>query len=1774
MISLDQLIPPEDPWSFLKGGGEMGERIRTLDWSRTPLGPVESWTPAQKNTISLMLANRFPLLLWWGPEYISLYNDAYRPILGNKHPGALGQPVRDCWNEIWHILKPLIDVPFQGGPPTWNDDILLEIGRHGFLEETHFTIAYSPVPDHLMPGGIGGVLATVHEITDKVIGERRIGILKDLGAASLERRSAEQTCAAATEVLSRHPRDVSFSLLYVIDADRRCARLAGWSGLSPGQAGAPLVIALNGGTEPEVWPASEALRTEDIQIVRHVERRFPAFPVSPWGEPPKEAAVVPIRSTVPRQAAGFLVAGISARLPFDERYRNFLDLVASRIGTAVAIARAYEAETRRAEALAELDRAKTAFFSNVSHEFRTPLTLMLGPVEELLASSPTALPPAAKTQLEMVSRNGERLLRLVNNLLDFSRIEAGRAQARYEPTDLGAFTAELASCFQSAVERAGLTLTVDCPSLAEPVYVDRGMWEKIVLNLISNAFKFTFEGEIHITLTAATIEAPEGLKHASSPARQAILTVRDTGVGIPAEAIPRLFERFYRAEHMRSRSHKGSGIGLALVQELITLHGGTVRAESLVGDGSRFIVTIPFGSAHLPPGRIGARVSMPPIRGGAAPFVDEVLRWLPEADSVVGRAADKQPEPFKPGATAHAESVPQALDVAPLPGDQSAPRILVVDDNADMRHYVVRLLAERYAVEAAPDGEAALAAARKIRPDLILSDVMMPRLDGFGLLRELRRDPALKTVPVILLSARAGEDSRIEGVEYGADDYLIKPFSARELLARIHAQLGMVRVRRESEARMAAELEAMTRLCETGNRCVQAGEEVTRCLDQFVEAAIALTGASKGNLQVLNRTTGALTIAAHRGFEKSFLDFFAEVRASEKAACGAAMDAHERIVVGDVAQSPLFAGEPSLNVLLAAGVRAVQSTPLISSAGAVLGMISTHFAAPHLPDQMALRLMDLLARQAADYLERKWAEEVLRTSEERLRAMFKQAATGIVVVDLEGRFLEVNERMCQIVHRTREQLLACSCADLTHPDDWSCNRSRMEEVAAGTLEEYVIEKRYGRPDGTWVWVNVAVSALRDGHGQPQGLLAVVQDSDARKRAEQAVRESEARFREMADNAPVMVWVTDQTGFCNFLSQSWYDFTGQTAQAGLGFGWIDAVHPDDRRQARDVFMGASVRSEAFQVEYRLRRRDGAYRWAIDAAAPRRAESGEFLGYIGSVIDITERKQAEERLFEAHALLDSLLLSAPMGFCYMNRQLRYERINPRLAELNGLSVEAHIGKHVSDIVPSLAATVYEVTNRILSTGRPVINHEFSGETAAAPGVTRYWNENWYPVYDQMGEVRGFGVVVEDVTERKAAEAALREAQQRLRQWNVKLEQAVNVKTAELVQSQDRLRAMATELNLAEQRERKRLATELHDHLQQTLVLGKLKMGQGKRLAASMPALADVIEGTDAIFSDALQYTRTLVAELSPPVLRDHGLAAGLNWLADYMKKHEVSVTVVLPKDDGLRLPEDQSMLLFQSVRELLINSWKHGGTGQATVTMERPEGVLRIEVCDQGAGFDPSIVTLQAGTGVSSKFGLLSIRERMRALGGSFEIQSGPNQGTRAILMLPVGGDPWVAESGQPITLAVDPSMNGSTIAPAPSAASAAGIRVLLVDDHAMVRQGLRSMLDAYDDIQVIGEAQDGVEAVRLARELRPRVVVMDISMPNMNGIEATAEIKAQYPDTTVIGLSVNADSENAEAMARAGAMRLLTKEMAVDSLYGAIREAVEAAEPTWEGLFST
>ncbi len=350
---------PQPTLESLVNNSEMGARIRGFNWAATPLGPPESWSPALRMMLRFLLANRFPLLLWWGPQYVSIYNDAYIPALGAKHPWALGQPVSECWKEIWHLLQPLIDRPFHGGPATWNDDIFLEINRHGFVEETHFTIAYSPVPDETVPGGIGGVLATVHEITAKVVAERRAGILRDLAARAADAKSAEEACRNAAETLGAHAKDVPFALFYLIDSDGKRARLAGSAGFVEGSPACPPLVELGAGGAP-LWPLAEAAQTKNTQVVGDLAARLGQWlPPGPWSDPPREAVVTPIRSRNPQPVAGILVAGVSARLKLDALYQSFYDLLASQVSTAVANARAYEDEKRRAEALAELDQLRS-----------------------------------------------------------------------------------------------------------------------------------------------------------------------------------------------------------------------------------------------------------------------------------------------------------------------------------------------------------------------------------------------------------------------------------------------------------------------------------------------------------------------------------------------------------------------------------------------------------------------------------------------------------------------------------------------------------------------------------------------------------------------------------------------------------------------------------------------------------------------------------------------------------------------------------------------------------------------------------------------------------------------------------------------------------------------------------------------------------------------------------------------------------------------------------------------------------------------------------------------------------------------------------------------------------------------------------------------------------------------------------------------------------------------------------------------------------------------
>jgi signal transduction histidine kinase len=744
--------------------GEMARRFREFNWAATPIGPVEFWPESWRNAVQIILDSSFPTALAIGREHlIYFYNDAFIPLAGaSRHPAALGLSVPVAWKEIWdEILSPRFAHTLSTGEPTYEADLLMPLERSGYLEETYLTFSFAALrDDHNQPNGI---FCTAIENTARIIAERQINCLRALAARSSFAETPEAACHSAIATLEEsNPRDLPFALLYLLDDSGKQAHLAGTAGLLSLPRGVLTTVDLadiGACTVARVAATRTAVLIENVQSIIQGLVRTPDMT-------PQQALALPVLNPGGDHLAAVLVAGVNPMRPLEES-RAFHELVANHLETAISSARAKQHVRERAQALAELDRAKTVFFSNISHELRTPLTLLLAPLDDLLAR--TTLEDADRSLLEIARRGGARLLKLVNSLLEFSRIEAGRIEASYEATDLASLTSDLASVFRSAIERGGVALNIDCPKLPEDVYVDRDMWEKIVLNLVSNAFKFTFKGEVRVTQHALTDHIQ--------------LQVSDTGCGVAAEDVPRLFERFFRGRAPQARTHEGSGIGLSLVQGLVKLHGGTVEAHSEVGVGTTITLKIPRGTAHLPAERLGGARTLERARIGASPFVDEALGWLPD----VGDAAVREPPvPAQPGA--------------------ERARVLIVDDNADMRAYLGRLLGARWEVETAQDGVAALEHIRQSVPDLVIADVMMPVLDGFGLLKAIRTTPAFEKLPVMLLSARAGEEASSEGLRAGADDYVIKPFSARGLLARVESRLAQARLHAaERQARETAE---------------------------------------------------------------------------------------------------------------------------------------------------------------------------------------------------------------------------------------------------------------------------------------------------------------------------------------------------------------------------------------------------------------------------------------------------------------------------------------------------------------------------------------------------------------------------------------------------------------------------------------------------------------------------------------------------------------------------------------------------------------------------------------------------------------------------------------------------------------------------------------------------------------------------------------------------------------------------------------------------------
>ncbi len=1019
----------QSPPAFLNAPGEMAELIRTVDWSQTPLGPAESWPQSLRTSLSICLHSHFPILLWWGPELVMLYNDAYRPMLGaSKHPAAMGQPGQQCWAEIWHIIGPMLAGVLQEGKATWSENQMLPLDRNGYVEECYFTFSYSPISDE--SGGIGGVFCAVTETTQQVISARRLRILNELAAHANAASTQTQALALAADTLLKHSADLPFTLVYRLDPAAQIALLETSTTINAGHALSPERIDL--ASHDQVWPLAALLTGEGppYLLLENVRDRIGPFPGGAWPEHPDQVLILPIQQEQHKEPYGFFIAGISPRRAFDEQYHSFLSLVADQLSSALSRSAAYEHERKRAEALAAIDRAKTVFFSNVSHEFRTPLTLMLAPLEDAFSS---AQPCLHGEDLDILHRNALRLLKLVNTLLDFSRIEAGRAQARFRPTDLATLTADLASMFCSAIEKAGLSLTVECPSLPTPIYVDTDMWEKIVLNLLSNAFKFTFAGEIAVSLQALGSEVE--------------LSVRDTGTGIASHELPNLFKRFHRIKGAQSRSHEGTGIGNALVKELVELHGGSIEVASQWGEGTTFRVCIPMGKKHLPAEQVEADASPPSPGIGADAFIQEALHWLPgEPD---GLNAGK-------GEVLAATCTPSRCP--PGKGADASKKILVVEDNADMRQYLLKLLRPCWQVETVANGASALQAAQENPADLILTDVMMPEMDGLELVKRLRNSEKTRNIPIIIISARAGEEAHVEGVETGADDYIIKPFSSRELLARIGTNLQLAQIRQHADREII---------------------ENERRLRAYIQTSSDLIYRMSPDWGEMTMLTGNGFLVDTEAPGSNWIETYihSDDRAQVLAAIEEALhstglyELEHRIIRAD--------GSP--------GWVHARAVPVRADNGGILEWIGT----------------------ARDITERKKTEQRLQEESAGFLAILEQLPVGFAVLDSKGRVTMRNAIMLPYAGGTipaldPQQSRKIEAFDpqgnVLPPDLWPSSQ------ALRGVSTYAMESTYTHDDGRVDWHLISAVPVLSEDGGIAGAIAVLQNISRQKEVEQELRE--------------------------------------------------------------------------------------------------------------------------------------------------------------------------------------------------------------------------------------------------------------------------------------------------------------------------------------------------------------------------------------------------------------------------------------------------------------------------------------------------------------------------------------------------------------------------------------------------------------------------------------------------------------------------------------------
>ncbi len=1020
------------------------------------------------------------------------------------------------------------------------------------------------------------------------------------------------------------------------------------------------------------------------------------------------------------------------------------------------------------ERIRELDEIRTQFFANVGHELRTPLQLVIGPADRLIHNEAAMTPVQRQESARVIARNARMLLKHVNDLLDISKFEAGKLKIELQDTDIASLVRWTASHFEALAKERKITFLMDVPHEIVCA-IDPEKFQRVLMNLLSNAFKFVPDG--------GKVRTKLQVQH-----KALMLLIEDSGPGVPPELRQTIFERFRQGEGGLTRQFAGTGLGLAIAKEFVEMHRGTLEAQASELGGACFQTTLPlYRLSQLAPVSI-----FDPThhldRGVVEGFIEE-LRPI----AYTGET--------------------RTLSSTKRLNKRAKPCVLVVEDNREMNQFIAESLLAEYHVIQAFDGQQGLELALAESPSLIVADIMMPKVSGGEMMAALRQHPELADVPVLLLSAKADEELKIRLLEQGAQDFVEKPFSEKDLLVRVRNLISLRNTQEryrtlfksmdqgfciievifdESKSpidyrflEINAAFERQTGLSDARGKRMRelAPDHEQHWFDVY--GKIALTGESarlEERAEALGRWYEVYAFRVGRPDNRQVAIFFNDISERKRIEEATLESTHRLHIALSAGQLGDWSWDTSTDlVTLSSRAAEIFGLPfgrpvarerirecLYTEDREIARVTIEKALAEHSDYKIEYRITRAaelawiavsgrgtysnnaligMTGVVQDITAQRGIEEALRQSEERFRASFTQAAVGMALANLNGRFEQVNGRFAEILGYTQEELYQCTFRELTHRDDLLATEALMSRLMAGEISEYALEKRYYRRDKTWVWSLTTVSILRDAHGRPNRFIGVIEDISQRKHAEEGLRRSEEELRALANSIPQLAWMAEPDGHIFWYNSRWYEYTGSTLEQMLGWGWEKVHHADHLTRVVRVWKDALASGQPWEDTFPLRSVGGQYRWFLSRAFPIRDADGNITRWFGTNTDVDEVKRTQEALKDESRILELLNQTGTAIAAQLNLETLVQTVTDAATQLIDAKFGAFFYNVINDKGESLVLYTLSGAPRSafekfgLPRNTPIFNPTFRGE-----GVVRSDDITQDPRYGSMDPHHG--------------------------------------------------------------------------------------------------------------------------------------------------------------------------------------------------------------------------------------------------------------------------------------------------------------------------------------------------------------------------------------------------------------------------------------------------